>query len=46
MHSEADLKEQSVIHSVATWRMAVASINLRLANENVGLAFVRFVAWN
>lgn len=35
MHSEADLKEQLVSHSVDTWRMVVAAVTLRLKNDKV-----------
>lgn len=35
MHSEADLKEQLVSHSVDTWRMVVAALTLRLKNDKV-----------
>lgn len=35
VHSEADLKEQSVSHSMDTWRMVVAALTLRLGNEKV-----------
>ncbi|CAM9178368.1 unnamed protein product [Scytosiphon promiscuus] len=33
LHSEADLKEQSVSHSIHTWRMAVATLTIRVNNE-------------
>lgn len=37
LHSEADLKEQSVSHSIDTWRMAVTALTLRVNYEKVGL---------